>query len=179
MMKNIPALMHMTATRPLLFLTCALAMSGCGGGGGATPPAAPASTTQTCGFDLIYADGATSGYVVASTVTSVPKSILPCGITQVQSVTLGICLKPAQTNELKVQLLNAANTAITLDLATATVTSSSKCQLDQGTMYNVSLPSNALSSDLNGNWLLSVQDTVPGFTSSTFVGWSLEVKGLK
>lgn len=169
----------MTTVRLLLLLTCALVISGCGGGGGPAPSAVPASTPQTCGFDLMYADGATSGYVVASTVTSVPKSILPCGITQVQSVTLGICLKPAQTNELKVQLLNTGNPAITLDLATATVTSSSKCQLDQGTMYSMSLPSNALSSNLNGNWQLSVQDTVPGFTSSTFVGWSLEVKGLK
>jgi hypothetical protein len=171
-LRNEPVAMNLS---PKLFLlACALALTACGGGS-STPTPAPVS--QTCRFDLGYADGLTSGYAVAPLATSVPKSITPCSITQVQSVSLGVCITPAQTSELKVQLLGPGNLAVPVNLSTATI-SPNTCLLT-GALYTVTLPVNALGSGLNDSWRLSVQDTVPGYTSSTFIGWSLEVKGLK
>jgi hypothetical protein len=164
----------MTFAHKLLMLACAFALTACGGG---SPAPAPAPASQTCRFELAYADGLTSGYQVMPLATSVPKSITPCGITQVQSVSVGVCLTPAQTSELKVQLLGPGNLKVPLNLSTATV-SPAACLLT-GTLYTVTLPANTLGNGLNDNWQLSVEDTVPGYTSSTFIGWSLEVKGLK
>lgn len=155
-------------------LACALALTACGGGS-STPTPAPAA--QTCRFDLVYADGLTSGYAVAPVATSVSKSITPCGITQVQSVSLGLCISPASLSELKVQLLGPGNLVVPVSLGAATASPAS-CLLT-GTLYTASLPVNTLGNGLNDSWRLSVEDTVPGYTSSTFIGWSLEVKGLK
>ena len=162
----------MNSLRLVPLLSGLLFLTGCGGGSSA-PPASP--TPQTCGFALVYADGGTSGYAVNPLATSVPKSITPCGITQVQSVTLGLCVSPADVSELKVQLLGSGGTTVPVNLATATASGS--CLLT-GSLYSVSLPIGALSS-ITDRWQLSVQDTVSGYNSSYFVGWSLEVKGLK
>lgn len=164
----------MNSASKLFLLTCTLTLTACGGGTSA-PPAAPAPLT--CRFDLAYADGLTSGYAIAPQATSVPKSITPCGITQVQSVSLGLCITPAQTSELKVALLGPGKLTVPISLSTATV-SPATCLLS-GTLYTVTLPVNTLGNGLNDSWMLSVEDTVPGYTSSYFVGWSLEVKGLK
>lgn len=163
----------MTVDRLLTFVACALALSGCGGGSSPT-----AAVPQTCGFNLVYADGSTSGYAVGSTpAVSVPKSITPCGITQVQSVNLGLCVMPADVSELKVQLLGAGSTAVPVDLNTASI--SGTCLLT-GSLYTVSLPSSTLAgSGITDSWRLSVEDIRPGYINSYFVGWSLEVKGLK
>ena len=158
----------MTLARLLTLLVCALALSACGGGS-STP--APAATTQTCGFGLVYADGNTSGYAVGTTpAVSVPKSITPCGITQVQSVTVGLCVTPADMSELKVQLLGASSAPTLVSLTTASPST--------GTLYNVPLPASSVGK-ITDSWRLSVEDIRPGYTSSYFVGWSLEVKGLK
>lgn len=161
----------MTFQRLLTILACTIALPGCGGG------SSPQSgTPQTCGFGLVYADGGTSGYAVGTIpAVSVPKSITPCGITQVQSVTLGLCVNPADVSELKVQLLGASSAPVLLSLGS--VAASGSCLLT-GTLYNVNLPTSALGS-ITDSWRLSVEDTRPGYTSSYFVGWSLEVKGLK
>lgn len=164
----------MTLAHKLLLLACALALTACGGGSTTT---APTPVPQTCRFDLTYADGLTSGYAVGPLAISVPKSITPCGITQVQSVSVGVCLTPAQTSELKVQLLGPGNLTVPLNLNAATV-SASACLLT-GTLYTMTLPVNTLGNGINDSWRLSVEDTVPGYISSTFIGWSLEVKGLK
>lgn len=153
-------------------LTGLLVLTGCGGGSSA-PPAV--LVPQTCGFGLVYADGGTSGYAVNPVAISVPKSITPCGITQVQSVALGLCVSPADVSELRVQLLSAGSAPTTVSLGS---TLPSGACLDSGTLYTVSLPTGALSS-ISDRWQLSVQDTVSGYNSSYFVGWSLEVKGLK
>jgi len=163
----------MTLARLLTLLVCALALSACGGGS-STP--APAATTQTCGFGLVYADGNTSGYAVGTTpAVSIPKSITPCGITQVQSVTVGLCVTPADMSELKVQLLGASSAPTLVSLTTASPSGS--CLLT-GTLYNVPLPASSVGK-ITDSWRLSVEDIRPGYTSSYFVGWSLEVKGLK
>lgn len=161
----------MTAQRLLTFLAFAIALSGCGGGSSPT-----AAVPQTCGFPMVYADGGTSGYAVGTTAAvSVPKTITPCGITQVQSVSLGLCVTPADVSELKVQLLGSSGSPTTVSLASAAPSGS--CLLT-GTLYNLSLPTSALGSITN-SWRLSVEDTRSGYTSSYFVGWSLEVKGLQ
>jgi hypothetical protein len=161
----------MTVQRLLTILACAIAFSGCGGG--SSPQAA---APQTCGFGLVYADGGTSGYAVGSTAAiSVPKSIAPCSITQVQSVALGLCVNPADVSELKVQLLGANSVPTLVNLAS--VTTSGSCLLT-GTLYKLNLPASALGS-VTDSWRLSVEDTRPGYTNSYFVGWSLEVKGLQ
>jgi hypothetical protein len=171
-LRNEPVVMNLAPK--LLLLVCALALTACGGGASA-PPSTP--SPQTCRFDLVYADGMTSGYAVAPRATSVPKSVTPCGITQVQSVSLGVCITPAQTSELKVQLQGLGGLTVPVNMSAATVSPAS-CLLT-GTLYTVTLPVNSLGNGLNDSWLLSVEDTVPGYTNSTFIGWSLEVKGLK
>jgi hypothetical protein len=163
----------MNVLRLLTLLTALWLLTGCGGGS-STPSAAP--VPQTCGFGLVYADGGTSGYAINPQASSVPKSLAPCSITEVQSVTLGLCITPAQTSELKVQLLGSGSNAMTVNLGAATYAGS--CLLT-GSLYTVALPVTALGSGLADNWQLSVVDTVPGYTSSYLVGWSLDIKGLK
>jgi hypothetical protein len=163
----------MNILRLLTLLTALWLLTGCGGG--SSPPSA-APVPQTCGFGLVYADGGTSGYAISPKATSTPKSLSPCSITQVQSVTLGLCITPAQTSELKVQLLDTGSASLAINLGAAAY--AGNC-LISGSLYTVSLPSTALGSGLGNNWYLSVEDTVPGYTSSYLVGWSLEVKGLK
>ena len=161
----------MTVQRLLSCLICAIALAGCGGG--STPQA---NTPETCGFAPVYADGATSGYTVGSSAAvSVPKTLSPCGITQVQSVRLGLCVSPADVSELKVQLQGGSSAPTLVNFGSAAPAGS--CLLT-GTLYNVNLPTSVLSS-VSNSWRLSVEDTRPGYNSSYFVGWSLEVKGLK
>ena len=163
----------MNTLRLLPLLISLWVLTGCGGGTSA-PPANP--VPQTCRFELAYADGSTSGYAVSPVATSVPKTLMPCSITQVQSVTLGLCISPADASELKVQLLGSGGTTVPVNLGTTTAAGS--CLLT-GSLYTVTLPTNAVGSGLADSWQLSVQDTVSGYNSSYFVGWSLEVKGLK
>lgn len=161
----------MTVQRLLSCLICAIALSGCGGG--SSPQA---STPETCGFGLVYADGATSGYAVGSSAAvSVPKTLSPCGITQLQSVSLGLCVSPADVSELQVQLQGGASAPTLVNFGSAAPAGS--CLLS-GTLYKVNLPTSVLS-NLGSSWRLLVEDTRPGYNSSYFVGWSLEVKGLK
>ena len=167
-MRSEPALKFFV--RWLSVLVCTALVSACGGGSTSSAP-----VPQTCGFGLVYADGGTSGYAVGATpAVSVPKSITPCGITQVQSVTLGLCVNPADVSELKVQLLGSG-AATLLNLSAAAPSGS--CLLT-GTLYTAALPLSAVGS-ITDSWRLSVEDIRPGYTSSYFVGWSLEVKGLK
>lgn len=179
-MRNEPALKFLVPW--LCLLSCTTLLSACGGESAPPPPPpvpvpVPMPVPQTCGFGLVYADGGTSGYSVGATPSvSVPKYITPCGLTQVQSVTLGLCVSPADVSELKVQLLSSSGTPTQVSLSS--VSAAGSCLLT-GTLYNWSLPASILGSGLTDSWRLSVEDIRPGYTSSFFVGWSLEVKGLK
>ncbi len=175
-MRNEPALKFLVPG--LFLLVCTTLLSACGGGSAPPPPVpVPVPVPQTCGFGLVYADGGTSGYAVGTTPSvSVPKYISPCGLTQVQSVLLGLCVSPADVSELKVQLLSSSGTPTQVSLSSASTAGS--CLLT-GTLYTWSLPVSILGSGLTDSWRLSVEDIRPGYNSSFFVGWSLEVKGLK
>lgn len=122
-----------------------------------------------------YADGTSSGKPITGTLTLTEPRQLSCGITQTQSASVSLCIDHDQLSELTSQLFFNDTPIATLDLQSATL-SSTACLLT-GKLYTLSLPMPM--TQLNGNWKVGVTDNdqVASTRLGYLVGWSLRFDG--
>lgn len=176
----------------LFAATCFLAA--CGGGGGGTVSDAPGnnanSASTTCTLNLsIYASGSTegTGYPIQQDGASTPavsRQLDGCAIKSLESARLGLCIRHNELSELNAQLILPVTAPVQRPLTpNLTPLSEDKqfCDLNQGTVYALDIPVNALTTlpSLNARWNVSVTDTVQNNKTGVFVSWSLLLSGTK
>ena len=161
-------------------------LAGCGGGGGSNGPAPLAS----CALPLTYIAGL-SGVGIpesspvnwTSTTADVTRTISSCAIQQLQQAQINICIEASNISQLDAQLVPPSAPAVSLALQSATSTQGCTGVITStsGKLWTLTLSGTLLSNitNFNGNWLVQVRDGMPDTNTSTLVGWSLNLAGVR
>lgn len=145
-----------------------------GCGGNATDARQGTMQAASCTLAMQYANGISSGKPINNTPTLSEPRLLSCGISQIQSASVSLCITHARLSELSSELFFNNTPVATLDLQSATV-GTTPCLLT-GNLYTLPVQI----TQLNGQWKVGVTDNNSvSNTQGYLVGWSLRVDGLQ
>ena len=166
---------HFSLKRACVLVASTWLLASCGGGSVSTG----GSDSPPCDLSMAYADGGTSGRRIDPVAQSIGRQFNDCALKRVQSLTVGICIAHAQSNELSAQLVMPDGSAQNLNIQNVGGTCPG---LIGGQLFQSTLTSTSLQSlqGVSGNWSVRVTDNNPVTTSiGSLVGWSMRAEGLQ
>lgn len=173
----------MKALAHLVCVCAAASLCACGGGGGNS--AYVPTTPDQCTLGLAYADGGNSGIAIRESTdwhpqtNEVARTFSPsCPLQKIERIQVEMCVSHTELDELKAQLLAPDNTRIDLPRSSPSGTclgTSAPALIT--VVVNGDLLANA--APIQGSWRVQLRDQRPGYGSGTFIGWSLQLIGVR
>ena len=133
-----------------------------------------------CELPLAYANGSSGGNRIDPETQAVKRQFNPCGLRQIQSLTVGLCIDHQAIQELSAHLVLPNGSTQELDLQGTSI--GGNC-LISGQLLTTTLTAGSWTAlnNIQGDWTVKVRDNIT--TSSTpmgyLVGWSLQADGLQ